>query len=291
MRNPIYPQEGKEGKEEKERAQYLLLLGTTPTGPLGLVNALLVGYDVTTLHSRHHPSSLPWSLKVPAGGLSKDVDLDELGFEGSFEGNDALDKQWVSVLHVEMHDTHHSNAHQKTLESRLELIAVVGRDGSCHKLRLITGEWLSGFEVLHGCVVILLIDLAANVHVQRQDDNVGKNVHRPHAIQDIRILERDLLRDLHHTQNDHNIGNLWIHFVAGEKTILLRKGKKKKKLPSERVLGGEEGRKEGRKEEKKSTLTRVMPGGEREGEGEGNVRVDELSRWMDARCDTSDEGS
>jgi len=67
--------------------QYLFLLGTTPARPLGLIDAFLVGYDVTTLHSLHHSSSLPWPLEVPDGGLSKDVDLDELGFEGSFEGN------------------------------------------------------------------------------------------------------------------------------------------------------------------------------------------------------------
>ena len=83
-------------------------------------------------------------------------------------------------------------------------------------------------------LTVLLSDLATDVHVQRQDDNVGKNVHRPHTVQDIRIVEGDLLRDLHHAQNNHDIGtvshSLLAIFHLASRCVLEFKIKIKKRI-------------------------------------------------------------
>jgi hypothetical protein len=44
---------------------------------------------------------------------------------------------------------------------------------------------------------ILLVDLLLDVEVDAGDDDVGHDVERAHAVQDIRVIERDLLGDLH----------------------------------------------------------------------------------------------
>jgi hypothetical protein len=44
---------------------------------------------------------------------------------------------------------------------------------------------------------ILLVDLLLDVEVDTGDDYVGDDVERAHAVQDIRVIERNLLGDLH----------------------------------------------------------------------------------------------
>jgi hypothetical protein len=44
---------------------------------------------------------------------------------------------------------------------------------------------------------ILLVDLLLDVEVDAGDDDVGDDVERAHAVQDIRVIKWDLLGDLH----------------------------------------------------------------------------------------------
>ncbi len=50
------------------------------------------------------------------------------------------------------------------------------------------------------------VDLLSNVEVDAQDDQVGNNVHSAYAHEDLWIIEGYLLRYLHHTKDDHQVG-------------------------------------------------------------------------------------
>lgn len=61
----------------------------------------------------------------------------------------------------------------------------------------------------------LLIDLGLYVDVDAQDEDVGEDVEGSHAEKNLRIIERYLLRYLHHPQDDDHIrsvkirGSVW----------------------------------------------------------------------------------
>jgi hypothetical protein len=44
---------------------------------------------------------------------------------------------------------------------------------------------------------ILLVDLCLDVEVDTGNDQVGDNIERAHAVEDVLVIERDLLGDLH----------------------------------------------------------------------------------------------
>jgi hypothetical protein len=52
----------------------------------------------------------------------------------------------------------------------------------------------------------LLVDLHLGVEVDAGDEQVADNVQRAHAHEDVRVVEGDLLADLHHDKNDHEVG-------------------------------------------------------------------------------------
>jgi hypothetical protein len=52
----------------------------------------------------------------------------------------------------------------------------------------------------------LLVDLTLNVQVDTEDQDIREDVYGPDAIQDHRVLEVDLFRDLHHDKNDDQVG-------------------------------------------------------------------------------------
>jgi hypothetical protein len=49
---------------------------------------------------------------------------------------------------------------------------------------------------VHG-LTILFVDLLLDIEVNAGDDDVGDDVERAHAVQHIRVIKRNLLRDLH----------------------------------------------------------------------------------------------
>lgn len=112
----------------------LLLLSTTTPGLLGSLDTLLVGLDVAgTLHAHETTRCLPGSLELANSGLSEKVHLDKVALKGALEGDDRLDEKRVGVLEVEVHDGHHANTHNLTLEQAAELLTIVcvhsGGDG------------------------------------------------------------------------------------------------------------------------------------------------------------------
>jgi len=54
----------------------------------------------------------------------------------------------------------------------------------------------------------LLVDLQQDVTVDGSNDEVAGDVEGPDAIKDGRIVEGDLLRDLHHSENDDQVGTI-----------------------------------------------------------------------------------
>ena len=52
----------------------------------------------------------------------------------------------------------------------------------------------------------LLVDLHLGVEVYAGDEQVADDVQRAHAHEDVRVVEGDLLADLHHDKNDHEVG-------------------------------------------------------------------------------------
>lgn len=83
-------------KQKEQNKSLLLLLGTTAARSLGFLDRLLVRLDVAAAHSLHEAGCLPWALEVTDSRLAENVDLNELGFEGAFEGNNAFAKQSTS---------------------------------------------------------------------------------------------------------------------------------------------------------------------------------------------------
>jgi hypothetical protein len=129
----------------------LLLLGTTAAGPLGSLDGLLVALRRAALEAAHEAGGrLEGALEVAAGGLAENVDLDQVGLDGALERDDGLDQQGVGVLHVQVHETHHSDAHELTAEELLDLLGVVGVDGGGHELRLLRGAHRRRLNILEG---------------------------------------------------------------------------------------------------------------------------------------------
>lgn len=52
----------------------------------------------------------------------------------------------------------------------------------------------------------LLVDLHLDVEVDAGDEQVADDVEGAHAVKDGRVVEGDLLADLHHHKDDHEVG-------------------------------------------------------------------------------------
>ena len=50
------------------------------------------------------------------------------------------------------------------------------------------------------------LDLHANVVIDAEDEEIRDGVEDSDTQKDLRIIERNLLRHLHHSQNDHQVG-------------------------------------------------------------------------------------
>lgn len=212
-------------------AQRLLLLGTTTAGLLGELDALLVGLDVAGVGAAHHAteatSGLPGTLELANSGSAEEVDLDEVALESALEGDDGLDEKGVGVVEVKVHDTHHADTHELGLEQTAQLLLVVGVDGGGDNLGLLGAAHRGGLDVLHdghvcgrnhvSCIflsqkitrflrTLLLVDLELDVEVDAGDEHVADDVESAHGVKDGRVLEGDLLADLHHHKDDHEVG-------------------------------------------------------------------------------------
>lgn len=84
--------------------------------------------------------------------------LDHIGDSWKVDGSRrTLDQQRICVLEVDVHDTHHGDAHEHALHRRLPLRHVVLRDSGCHQLRLLAGHGRCGLHVLERRVVYTLV--------------------------------------------------------------------------------------------------------------------------------------
>jgi hypothetical protein len=63
-----------------------------------------------------------------------------------------------------------------------------------------------GVRVILVELTFLRVDLLSYVEVYAQYDQVGDDVHGANAHKDLWVVEGDLLRHLHHTKYDHQIG-------------------------------------------------------------------------------------
>lgn len=219
----------------------LLLLGTTTARLLSSLNGLLVAGSRATLHGRHEVAGgLEGALEVARGGLAIDVDLDKVALEHALDGDDALDQKRVGVLHVEVHESHHGNSHELAAEGSLELAKIVGVDRGSDELALLAGAHGGRLDVLEGghvckktlvsrcrvrwrrrCVqraglalqnqrsilhTLLGVNLGLDVQVDEANDDVAGNVNGANGVEDILVVEGNLLRDLHHTKDDEEVG-------------------------------------------------------------------------------------
>ena len=102
----------------------LLLLRTTCALPLRGLHALLIrARRPSTTHerSKRTPRSLPRPLKITGRRLSENVDLDKFTLDGVLDRHDGLDHQGVGVVHVDVHERHHPDAHEDRFVGRAEL--------------------------------------------------------------------------------------------------------------------------------------------------------------------------
>jgi len=124
----------------------LLLLDTAAVVPLGILDRGLVALGLGLGHEA--AAALEGTSKVSGGGLTEDVDLDQIGFDGALERDDRLDQQRVGVLHVQVHHTHHAYTHQLAAHQLAQLSLVVVHIGGCHGLGLLAGAQGRGLDVL-----------------------------------------------------------------------------------------------------------------------------------------------
>jgi hypothetical protein len=77
---------------------------------------------------------------------------------------------------------------------------------------------------------LLLVDLGLDIEVDAQDDHVGHDVQSPDAEEYIRVVERNPLGNLHHPEDDDEVGNLGSHDEQeGYAGTVIIKGSMKKK--------------------------------------------------------------
>jgi hypothetical protein len=187
----------------------LLLLGATAARTLSGLNGLLVALGRATLHGAHETGRLlEGTLEVTSGRLAKDVNLDHVVLESALERDDALDEKRVGVVHVQVHESHHGHTHGLATESGADLLVVVGVNGGGDELALLRGTHRSGLNILEGGEVLLLVDLQLGVEVETSNDNVAGKVDGTDNVEHKRIIERNALGDLHHTQDDDQVGDL-----------------------------------------------------------------------------------
>lgn len=134
------------------RNAHLFLLGTTTAGLLGSSNGLLIlCWSSTTLKTAHQSSgSLERTLQITDSFLAEQVDLDLVTLEYALERDDGLDQEWVGVLEVQVHDAHHSNAHELRLVESLHLVDIVLVVGGCDELGLFGGSHLWLLDIFKG---------------------------------------------------------------------------------------------------------------------------------------------
>lgn len=154
------------------------------------------------------------------------MDLDQVGLERAFDGEDRLDQKRVGVLEVQVHDGHHADAHELGAHQLPELLLVVFHDGRRHGTGFFAGAHRSGLNVFEGGQIcqlqsvasfqilwaenhtLLFVDLGLDIEVDAQDDHIGHNVQSTDAEEHIRVVERNPLGDLHHPEDDDEVGTI-----------------------------------------------------------------------------------
>ena len=69
----------------------------------------------------------------------------------------------------------------------------------------------------------LRVDLGLDVEIDARDDDVGEHVDRAHAHQDVRVVKGYLLRDLHHPEDDDQVGAVVCVSKAGLRSLSERR--------------------------------------------------------------------
>jgi len=115
----------------------LFILDTTTACSLGSLDALFIRLDLSSAHGAHHTAGgLPGSCQITCSRLSEEMDLDEVTLESALERDNGLDEQRIGVLEINVHHTHHANAHELGLEKLAQFLEIVGFDGGGDELGL-----------------------------------------------------------------------------------------------------------------------------------------------------------
>ncbi|KAH3667257.1 hypothetical protein OGAPHI_002906 [Ogataea philodendri] len=174
----------------------------------GLVSLLLLVTETTKQSS----AGLERSFKVTGSRFSKDVDLDQVGLKSTLQWRDRLHEQWVGVLHVQVHETHHSHTCENTLDSTLELFQIVILDGSDGQLGLsLPLQSVRRLQVLESGEIVLFNNQPSRIEVNTQSEQSTRNVQDSHVKKDGWVFEVKFTRNLHHTQHEHKVGHGRIH--------------------------------------------------------------------------------
>ncbi len=177
------------------------------------------------------------------------MDLDLVGLECALQWDDGLDDERVGVLEVEMHHAHHAHAHELCLVESFYLVAIVFVNGGGDELGLFGGTHGGRLNVFEGCEVcaivmldifqyaqymrnsdlgigtaqtLLLVNHELGVAINGDNDDVRQDINDADYHQDIRIFHGDLFRDLHHHEDNDQVGTA----KSGQSCVLkyLRRG-------------------------------------------------------------------
>ncbi|EEQ38079.1 hypothetical protein CLUG_02201 [Clavispora lusitaniae ATCC 42720] len=199
------------------RTLKLLFLDSAGTSNLSRVDRSLVGLDVaggTLQCSQEAWSSLERSLQVARSRLSKQVDLDNVGLQSRLDGGHRSHHQWVGVLHVQVHEAHHGQGGENTLDLSVNSLQVVLLNSGDNSLRLSSARhWARRLNVLQRGQVVLLVDLHLDIHANAKHNKSARNVAHTDVKQDVWVLKVQAAGHLHHDQHEPQVSDGWIHFV------------------------------------------------------------------------------
>lgn len=159
------------------------------------------------------------------------MDLGHVALESALQGNNALNEEGVCVMEVEVHHSHHGDTHHLGAHHGLDLGVIVGVDGGRDKLALLGGAHRCRLNILEGCHIcsdvglahfgvgawprpglvesggrtLLLVHDGLDIESDTENDHVAEHVGSPAHVEHTRVIERDLLGYLHHTQDDDQV--------------------------------------------------------------------------------------
>lgn len=120
-----------------------------------------------------------------------------------------LNTQRIRILHIQMHNPHHANPHQLTLQRLAHFLRIIRMHRRSHQFRLVLASHGRRLHVFQRRHVALCVDLHLHVEVEAADYEVGDYVDPAYEVEHEGVFEGDFLRGLHEEEDYYEVGAKW----------------------------------------------------------------------------------